>query len=329
MARYEYEGIVLETPEDEDAPPKPPKEEPKPLPTPRKPLKTDPSRSYIDPKMDDLHADAVLHIAKYGQRDRNYSAPSEMERFPIALASPEVKVFGAKNVPPDDEGRTSSGMFYPESPRPYVYVNTDRLPGKSLDEQLLTILHEIGHYHAKSVVGETEAGEESKISLRFKENMGNSLRATFYRGDADVTNPEQERALRIHKNKIQNEIVTGLVKNKDYIREKYGISDFYLTEEAVKSAKSRDRLFEEQLATIGAIEEKLGIDLTEDPKLKREVFSDKYGREAYRSLLGMRLLRTDKNDLPVGRPKQMVDSYKTQGFFSQLWNAVTGPGYEE
>lgn len=82
-----------------------------------------------------------------------------------------------------------------------------------------------------------------------------------------------------------------------YLKEKYGISNAYFDRGLLKHNSAATILYE-QLASLAAAEQTLGVDLTKDPQLRKTLFKDPAVRETYNAITGLRQTRLDPRDLP-------------------------------
>jgi hypothetical protein len=86
-----------------------------------------------------------------------------------------------------------------------------------------------------------------------------------------------------------------------YLEEKYNIKNAYfdpkMLEFQSKFGMGKNLLYE-QLASLSAAEQRLKVDLTKDPELRKTLFSRPDVRETYNALTGLRQTRLDPRDLP-------------------------------
>ena len=119
----------------------------------------------------------------------------------------------------------------------------------------------------------------------------------------------------------RNRFLNGLVEAIPYLKEKYGIEDGYLTPEFIKK-QGRVGMYE-ILATLGGAESSLGVDLTKDPELRKNMFKDRNVREAYNAVTGLRQTRLDPRDIP---PYTRVEEPVEPGMMGKLKRMM---GYAE
>jgi hypothetical protein len=113
-----------------------------------------------------------------------------------------------------------------------------------------------------------------------------------------------------------------------YLEEKYNIKNAYfdpkMLEFQSKFGMGKNLLYE-QLASLSAAEQRLKVDLTKDPELRKTLFSRPDVRETYNAITGLRQTRLDPRDLsPYTRVAEpgMLDAIK--GVFKR---AEGGPVY--
>ena len=119
----------------------------------------------------------------------------------------------------------------------------------------------------------------------------------------------------------RNNFLNGLKEAIPYLKEKYGIEDGYLTPEFINK-QGRVGMYE-ILATLGGAESSLGVDLTKDPVLRKNVFKDRNVREAYNAVTGLRQTRLDPRDIP---PYTRVEEPVEPGMMGKLKRMM---GYAE
>lgn len=109
-----------------------------------------------------------------------------------------------------------------------------------------------------------------------------------------------------------------------YLQEKYGLQSAYFDPKMLEFQNKHGTLpllLSEQLASLAAIEDTQGVDLTKDPVLRKTLFKDKDVRETYNALTGLRMTRLDSKDLkPLTRAEEdepsMVDKLKSMVRFA-------------
>jgi hypothetical protein len=100
-----------------------------------------------------------------------------------------------------------------------------------------------------------------------------------------------------------------------YLKEKYGLDSAYFNPKMLEfQGALAPNLLYEQLASLAAIEQTQGVDLTKDPYLRDNLFKDRKIREAYNALTGLRQTRLDAKDLPP----HTVQKEKDAGILSDL-----------
>jgi hypothetical protein len=117
-----------------------------------------------------------------------------------------------------------------------------------------------------------------------------------------------------------NKFIKNASNNLEYLQNKYNINPTYFKKNLVDSILSSKGgnaavpFLSEQFATLSAIEQTEGVDLTEDPVLKNNLFSDPEVRQAYRALTGLRQTRLDSKDLDPYRPvNEFTKEYADRG----------------
>ena len=150
---------------------------------------------------------------------------------------------------------------------------------------------------------------------RFQQNRG-ARGAIFVAPDAgqDTVAHEAEHAMakkQLGHPSLINEKFDALVKKPNargrfvldamdaapYLEKKYGISSGYFDRRLLRNNTPAVLLYE-QLASLAAAEQTLGVDLTKEPELRKTLFKDKDVRETYNAITGLRQTRLDPRDLP-------------------------------
>ena len=101
----------------------------------------------------------------------------------------------------------------------------------------------------------------------------------------------------VKKPDARSKFVLEAMKVAPYLRQKYGISSGYFDKKLLQQNAPATLLYE-QLASLAAAEQTLGVDLTKDPELRKTLFKDKDVRETYNAITGLRQTRLDARDLP-------------------------------
>lgn len=97
--------------------------------------------------------------------------------------------------------------------------------------------------------------------------------------------------------RARSKFVLDAMEVAPYLKQKYGISSGYFDPRLLKR-NSAEVLLYEQLASLAAAEQTLGVDLTKDPELRKTLFKDPAVRETYNAVTGLRQTRLDPRDLP-------------------------------
>lgn len=94
------------------------------------------------------------------------------------------------------------------------------------------------------------------------------------------------------------ELVSRLVAAGNYLSKTYGMNSGYF-DPAMERFQGRlaPNLLAEQLATLSAIQQSKGVDIVNDPHLKKTVFTTPELREAVDAMMGLRQTRLDSKDL--------------------------------
>lgn len=119
----------------------------------------------------------------------------------------------------------------------------------------------------------------------------------------------------------RSNFLNGLIEALPYLKEKYGIENGYLTPDFLR--KQGGVGMYEILATLGGAESSLGVDLTKDPVLRKNLFKDRNVREAYNAVTGLRQTRLDPRDIP---PYTRVEEPVEPGVMGKLKRLM---GYAE
>ena len=101
----------------------------------------------------------------------------------------------------------------------------------------------------------------------------------------------------VKKPDARSRFVLDAMDAAPYLEKKYGISSGYFDRRLLKNNKPSVLLYE-QLASLVAAEQTLGVDLTKDPELRKTLFKDPAVRETYNAITGLRQTRLDPRDLP-------------------------------
>lgn len=96
--------------------------------------------------------------------------------------------------------------------------------------------------------------------------------------------------------KARGAFVLAAMDAAPYLKEKYGISNAYFDPKLLRSNPAPVVLYE-QLASLAAAEQTLGVDLTKDPQLRKTLFKDPAVRETYSAVTGLRQTRLDPRDI--------------------------------
>lgn len=176
-------------------------------------------------------------------------------------------------------------LYHNQGDDPVIYI--DRNAYKDAAQRNTTLAHEAEHLMAK-----TALGHPYLIGKKFEEFAGAGSSAKFIK-DAST--------------------------NLEYLQNKYDINPTYFKKKLVDSILNSRRgstvlPLSEQFATLSAIEQTEGVDLTEDPVLRNNLFSEPEVRQAYRALTGLRQTRLDSKDLDPYRPvSESTKEYEDRG----------------
>lgn len=140
-----------------------------------------------------------------------------------------------------------------------------------------TVGHELEHLLARQ-----NLGHPAQVRDTFKQLLGQGRLTPLDRSVTSIRGTA--------------EFLDGLKEALPYIKEKYQVSNAYLTPEFID--KQGERGLYEILATLGGIESAQNVDLTRDPTLRKSLFKDRNVRETYNAVTGLRQTRTDAKDLP-------------------------------
>lgn len=147
-----------------------------------------------------------------------------------------------------------------------------------------TVAHEVEHLLARQ-----NAGFATKTRDRFQELLGSSASSG------------------------QRKFLEGLKESLPYLQEKYGIKNGYMDPDFI-DRQGGVGLYE-IFATLAGAESSLGVDLTKDPELRKNMFSDRKVREAYNAVTGLRQTRLDPRDIP---PYTRVEEPPEPGVMGKL-----------
>ena len=93
---------------------------------------------------------------------------------------------------------------------------------------------------------------------------------------------------------LRSKFVKDAAGSASYLKDKFGVTlPSYFDPKRVG-----DYTFHEQVATLAGIEQAFGVDLTQDPVLRKTLFEDPDVRRAYSAVTGLRQTRLDPRDLP-------------------------------
>jgi hypothetical protein len=104
----------------------------------------------------------------------------------------------------------------------------------------------------------------------------------------------------IEKRGAREKFVRDAADAYPYLKEKYGVNAAYFQPKMLKIQEKAGKLpvlLYEQIATLAAIEDTQGVDLTKDPVLRKTLFKDRNVRETYNALTGLRMTRMDRHDI--------------------------------
>jgi hypothetical protein len=104
----------------------------------------------------------------------------------------------------------------------------------------------------------------------------------------------------IEKRGAREKFVRDAADAYPYLKEKYGVNAVYFQPKMLKIQEKAGKLpvlLYEQIATLAAIEDTQGVDLTKDPVLRKTLFKDRNVRETYNALTGLRMTRMDRHDI--------------------------------
>jgi hypothetical protein len=92
---------------------------------------------------------------------------------------------------------------------------------------------------------------------------------------------------------LRSRFVKDAANSTGYLKDKFKLTlPVYFDPKHVDSS-----MFHEQVATLAGLEETFGVDLTQDPVLRKTLFNDPDVRRAYRAVTGLRQTRLDAKDL--------------------------------
>lgn len=204
------------------------------------------------------------------------AAIHKMNYIPVTLADARGAVLASNDA---------RDLYYNQGAHPTIYI--DKNTYKDPAQRNRTLAHEAEHLMAR-----TGLGHPLLIGKKFEEVAGGGSSAKFIK---DASN------------------------NLEYLQNKYNINPTYFRKKLVDSIlNSRGgntaTPLSEQFATLSAIEQTEGVDLTEDPVLRNNLFSDPEVRQAYRALTGLRQTRLDSKDLDPYRPvSESTKEYEDRG----------------
>jgi hypothetical protein len=93
---------------------------------------------------------------------------------------------------------------------------------------------------------------------------------------------------------LRSKFVKDAAGSASYLKDKFGVTlPSYFDPKKVGTYT-----FHEQVATLAGIEQAFGVDLTQDPVLRKTLFEDPDVRRAYSAVTGLRQTRLDPRDLP-------------------------------
>lgn len=173
-----------------------------------------------------------------------------------------------------------------------AYIRKDFPAGRDIN---ITVGHENNHAMMEAAIG---SGGAKEVSDYFDKMVGD-------------------------KGQTREEISKALIKMQPYLQQRFGTRDISFHEEGYN--RMDGHVLNEQIATLTAIEEAKTIDLTKDPILRKEVFNTELKRQAYNAMTSARLIKLDRNDLPVatmiGNPKRTPD--EEESVLKTMYNFLT------
>ena len=223
-------------------------------------MATSPAEKFLDP-------DTLMGLMREGTNPRRM-VPLQPEGMPSSAAGlPSLRVFQDPAISgTNTEGYMLGGPHRGEDEiknrgmAQAVFVSDKNIPN--------TVAHEVEHLLARQ-----NLGHPTKINNKFDELTG-------------------DKGLR-------NVFVSEAIKVAPYLEKKYGLESGYFSEAMRDFQGSRAKnLLYEQLAELGALEQKHNVRLTQDPELQKTLFKNPAVREAYDAITGLRQTRLDPRDLP-------------------------------
>jgi hypothetical protein len=163
---------------------------------------------------------------------------------------------------------------------------------------LSTVAHEAEHLLARQGLGHPEL-----LRDKFEELLGKDWK-TRSQGTSSFLN--------------------GLMTSAPYLKEKYGIDNYYMTPKFIKE-QGNTGLYE-ILATLAGTEVAQRTDLTKDPELRKTLFKDRNVREAYNAVTGLRQTRLDARDLPPYTIQPEKEEPKKEGMLNKVIKSLKFQG---
>ncbi len=93
---------------------------------------------------------------------------------------------------------------------------------------------------------------------------------------------------------LRSKFVKDAAGSASYLKDRFGVT----LPSYFDPKKVGNYTFHEQVATLAGIEQAFGVDLTQDPVLRKTLFEDPDVRRAYSAVTGLRQTRLDPRDLP-------------------------------
>jgi hypothetical protein len=120
-------------------------------------------------------------------------------------------------------------------------------------------------------------------------------------GEKHKIHNEWDRLTEKDKNGDRLNIVKKLIDHAPYLQSKWGLNpeNSYFTREMMDYQGGRAKnLLHEQLASLSSIEQIKNKRLTDDPYVRKNIFTTPEQRAAYNAITGLRQTRLDPRDLP-------------------------------
>jgi hypothetical protein len=141
----------------------------------------------------------------------------------------------------------------------------------------------------------------NSLGPNFRQTLGHEIEHALELQGGHKIHNEWDRLTEKDKDGDRFNIVKKLVDHAPYLQSKWGLDpeNAYFTREMMDYQGGRAKnLLKEQFASLSSIEQAKNKRLTDDPYIRKHVFTTPEQRAAYNAVTGLRQTRLDPRDLP-------------------------------